>query len=129
MNAKGQDLRLPLNLGYVVQMSDEWGFVPKVGDWVAYGVRGRAHIRATDQKGNNYKVSYPAYDLVTYIFDKVPYAIDGFERFDVGVSVGIDFRYTDLAVRVKCDLGLRDLNPSLENPQSRCYSVTLGYFF
>ena len=129
INAKMQDLRLPLNFGYVVQISDEWSFVPKVGAWVAYGVGGRAHIRATDQKGNNYKVSYPAYDLFTYIFDKVPYAIDGFERFDVGVSVGIDFRYTDLAVRVKCDLGLRDLNPSLENPQSRCYSVTLGYFF
>ena len=129
IDVKMQDMRLPVNFGYVVQITDEWSFVPKIGAWFAWGVGGRAHIKATDEKGNDYKVSYSAYDSFAYTFDKELYEIGAFKRFDVGVSVGIDFRYTNLAIRAKCDLGLKNLNPSLENPQSRCYSVMLGYFF
>ncbi len=129
IDAKMQDLRFPINFGYVVYITDEWSFTPKVGAWFAWGVGGRSHIRATDEKGNEYKVSYNAYDAFEYAFDKETYYIGAFKKFDVGVSVGIDFRYTNLAIRAKCDIGLKNLNPSLENPQSRCYAIMLGYFF
>ena len=129
IDVKRHDLRLPINFGYAVPITDELSFTPKFGAWFAWGVSGRSHIKATDEKGNEYKVSYSAYDSFDYTFDKETYSIDGFKRFDVGVSVGIDFYYANLAVRAKCDIGLKNLNSSLENPQSRCYSIMLGYFF
>ena len=129
VSAKIQDLRLPISIGYVVNITDDWVFVPKVGAWFALGVGGRTHINATDESGNKYRESISAFDSYEYTFDKTTYYLNGFERFDVGVSIGIDFRYTNLAIKAKCDLGLRNLNSSLGNPQSRCYSVMLGYFF
>ena len=124
-----QDLRLPISIGYAVNITDEWIFIPKFGGWVALGVKGRSHIDATDSKGQSYRESISAFSDYTYLFDKEEYFLNGFKRFDAGVSLGIDFRYTNLCIRAKCDLGLRNLNSSLGNPQSRCYSVMLGYFF
>lgn len=129
VETKIQDLRLPLSIGYVVNITDEWAFVPKFGGWIALGVKGRTHIEATDEKGNTYKEEISAFSKYSYTYDKVDYSLNAFERFDAGVSIGIDFRYTNLFIRAKCDLGLRNLNSSLGNPQSRCYSVMLGYFF
>ena len=129
IETKIQDLRLPISIGYVVNITDEWAFVPKFGGWFGLGVKGRTHIDATDDKGNHFKESISAFNDYNYTYDKTEYNLDGFKRFDAGVSIGIDFRYTNMIIRAKCDLGLCNLNPSLGNPQSRCYSVTLGYFF
>ena len=129
ISTKIQDLRIPLSIGYVVNITDEWAFVPKFGGWFSLGVAGRTHIEAKDDKGNQYKESISAFDKYEYTFDKTKYYLNAFERFDIGVSIGIDFRYTNLMVRSKCDLGLRNLNESLGNPQSRSYSDVLGYVF
>lgn len=129
IDTKIQDLRIPINIGYAVNITDEWTFIPKIGAWFALGVGGRTHIDATDEKGNTYRKSLSAFDAYEYTYDKEQYYINAFERFDIGMSIGIDFRYTNLAIKAKCDLGLRNLNSSLGNPQSRCYSVMLGYFF
>ena len=47
IDAKMQDLRFPINFGYVVYITDEWIFTPKVGAWFAWGIGGISHIRAT----------------------------------------------------------------------------------
>ena len=129
IDTKIQDLRIPISIGYVIYITDEWAFVPKFGGWFGLGIAGRTHIDAKDEKGNHYKESISAFDSYEYVFDKTNYYLNGFHKFDAGVSLGIDFRYTNVIIRAKCDLGLRNLNSSLGNPQSRSYSVVLGYFF
>ncbi len=129
IKTKMQQLRLPISMGYVINITDNWAFVPRIGGWMGVGVGGRSHIEAKDERGNTIVKSISAFDSYEYTFDKRDYQLNGFRRFDAGVSIGIDFRYTQFIVRAKCDLGLCNLNTSLGNPQSRCYSVSLGYTF
>ena len=89
IETKIQDLRIPISIGYVVYITDEWAFVPKFGGWFGLGVAGRTHIDATDEKGNHFKESISAFDSYNYTYDKVNYSLNGFEKFDVGVSIGL----------------------------------------
>jgi hypothetical protein len=121
-----------LNIGYKIKLSDSWSLIPKVGGYIAMGLNGSAVFGGIDQNGNAFGVGdhAPFKDMEYTIFGE-DHAIPGYKRLDTGLSVGLDLRFKQFALRGVCDFGLMDINHTLSGNglYNRTYSVTFGYFF
>lgn len=134
MTQQSHYLQIPLYLGYRIRLMENFSIVPKIGLWGGVGLAGKRDIEGTDGAGHDYYSSGMTYNdteigVMTSEGVMGSVVIPAENRFDYGVSVGIDVQSGPIVVRGSCDFGLSNLNPGIGNYSFRMYSLTVGYQF
>ena len=104
-------LAMPIYMVAKLKLGSQCGIIFKVGPYVAYGLNGKTTAKIQD---TNYKYTFPQnhfnsacdYGGVAYDDDNHKLQSPKFNRMDVGITEGIDFRINHFLIGIEAAFGL-----------------------
>lgn len=108
-------LQMPLHVGYLWAINNDFRLMFHVGPYVAYALRTRTHRKSVYDDG---KIEEETLD---YFGES--------SRFDWGVGGGINAEYDRYVLGLGYDHGLKIISPNYNKGKNRNMYITLGYLF
>ncbi len=118
-------LQLPLAVGYRFCPMPHFTLTPKIGGYVALGLKADGWIEGTDHYQQPFGA---AADLFRHT--RIPADYRPFNRFDSGILTGVGLTYRHLGLDVSYQLGLTHLAATYDSRlQQRSWNISLSYRF
>lgn len=109
-------VRLPLKVGYFINISEKWGLEVFTGPQLSYAFYGNAKSTDEEIKDN--------YDLMHLYEGK--YAQ---RRFDLGWKIGVGFPVEHFLISLEADFGITNMMKSYGTMRENRLSLGIGYYF
>jgi len=129
-------LQLPILLGYKLKMKNEFVITPAIGLYFSYGIWGNAEIDEFNfdaREENKYiEMDWNPYTSTT-LNDWGRTTLSGMDRFDYGLSLGIQAEYSRYYCKLYYDFGLPYIwdgfGDNIKDVRNRSITVGFGYKF
>ena len=125
LSANPSYLQLPVTILYKFEVGPGLFLYPQAGGYLGYGLVGK---RKFTNKSN---ISIPGINLETLV--EGDYFNEHTNRFDAGLTFGLNIQYSKVVIGVGYDLGLLKVNKesiaNMKDLKNANVKVTLGYFF
>lgn len=109
-------VRVPLPVGYFINISDKWGLDVFTGPQLSYAFYGKAKSGDESVKADK--------DLMSVF--KGPYAQ---RRFDLGWKIGVGFPVDNFLISLEADLGITDMLRNSYTMRENRLSLGITYYF
>ncbi|MCH5217552.1 MAG: PorT family protein [Muribaculaceae bacterium] len=109
-------VRLPLNVGYFINISDKWGLDVFTGPQLSYAFYGDARCSNEQLKQD--------YDLM-HVFK----GANAQRRLDLGWKIGVGFPVDRFLVSLEADLGITNLLRNSYTMRENSLSLGISYYF
>lgn len=129
-------LQLPILLGYKFKMKNEFVLTPVAGFYFSYGIWGNSEIDEFNfdaKEENRYiEMDWNPYSSTT-LNDWGRTSLSGIDRFDYGISLGLQAEYSSYFCKLYYDFGLPFIwdgfGENIKDVRNRSIAVGFGYKF
>lgn len=121
-------LEMPLWIGYKIKNDSKWVITPKLGAFLAIGLDGKGTLH-----GGDFQTSAGwsnVFDDNIVSIENHNYSYRSFNRFDMGIRLGVNIAYSKYYLTTSYDWGLLETHSTFgKKMENRTWLLALGYKF